>query len=194
VPTFKGSCGGLYNVSEAAFWVGIDGYGSSTVEQIGTSIDCTSVLYIGVVTYFAWYEFYPASSVPIAMSIAPGDHISAEVKYTAAHTRYTLTIKDTTTGGSFSTSSSSITANRDSAEWIAEAPSLSSSILPLVDFGTVHFNGCTAVISGHPHAIGGFSNVQITMVNGAGTATKALPGTLSTSGGGFSVVWKSYGP
>ena len=36
-------------------WVGIDGYSSSTVEQIGTDSDIVN----GVPQYFAWYEFYP---------------------------------------------------------------------------------------------------------------------------------------
>ena len=41
--------------SYASFWVGIDGYGSNTVEQIGTDSDCSG----GNAVYYAWYEFYP---------------------------------------------------------------------------------------------------------------------------------------
>jgi hypothetical protein len=193
-PRFHGSCGGLYNNSESSFWVGIDGWGSNTVEQAGTSVSCVSVLFIGVVTYFAWYEFYPAGPVTIAMSISPGDHMSAEVKYSAAFKSYTVSIKDSSTGKSFSTSTTGVTANRSSAEWIAEAPSSSSGIIPLVDFGTVRFTAASATISGTAHAIGGFSNVQVTMWNQAGTAQKAAPSSLSSSGAGFVVRWLSYGP
>ncbi len=41
--------------SYSSFWVGIDGFGSNTVEQTGTDSDCQS----GSPTYYAWYEFYP---------------------------------------------------------------------------------------------------------------------------------------
>ena len=36
-------------------WVGIDGYGSSSVEQTGVATDCSS----GHPVYQAWYEMYP---------------------------------------------------------------------------------------------------------------------------------------
>ena len=36
----------------SSFWVGLDGDGSSTVEQTGTSADCSG----GVPKYYAWYE------------------------------------------------------------------------------------------------------------------------------------------
>ena len=41
----------------AAFWVGLDGDGSSTVEQIGTLAYSVN----GSVSYYAWYEMYPAT-------------------------------------------------------------------------------------------------------------------------------------
>lgn len=46
--------GGKY----AAFWVGIDGYTSPTVEQIGTEVDCSGFY----PRYYAWYEVYPAEA------------------------------------------------------------------------------------------------------------------------------------
>src|SRR5689334_10107653 len=46
----------------AVFWVGIDGFASSTVEQTGTIAECLN----GVASYSAWYEFYPNSSVFIS--------------------------------------------------------------------------------------------------------------------------------
>src|SRR6188472_3762174 len=42
--------------SYSSFWVGLDGDGSSTVEQTGSSADCSSA---GVPSYYAWYEMYP---------------------------------------------------------------------------------------------------------------------------------------
>lgn len=37
-------------------WVGIDGYGSQTVEQTGVQVDCSS----GSPVLSGWYEMYPA--------------------------------------------------------------------------------------------------------------------------------------
>ena len=45
----------------AAFWVGLDGDGSHSVEQIGT-MGYTSG---GRAYYVAWYEMYPAAMQPI---------------------------------------------------------------------------------------------------------------------------------
>ncbi|MCI4369370.1 MAG: G1 family endopeptidase [Thermoplasmata archaeon] len=192
VPHFKGACGGLYNFSAASFWVGIDGWSDTTVEQIGTSVECNSVLYISAVTYFAWYEFYPSAPVALAMTISPGDQVKAEVKYTSS-AGFTVSIKDVTTGSSFSTSKS-VSANRSSAEWIAEAPSSTSGVLPLVDFAKVSFTGCTATVSGSSHPVSYYSNYAVTMWNTAGTAKKATPSALGPLGTGFSVTWVRYGP
>lgn len=171
----------------AAFWVGIDGDGSPTVEQTGTATYCVS----GSPVYFAWYEFYPAGYVTLSMTISPADHIHAEVKY--ASSKFTVTLQDTTTGHSFSHTQSDSAAKRMSAEWIAEAPS-SSTVLPLTDFGWVTFNHASATISGHTHSISGFNNNEITMWNLAGTKIMALPNALSSGGTTFKVTWKNSGP
>ena len=42
----------------AAFWIGIDGWTSDSVEQTGTDSDCSN----GKPSYYAWYEFYPNPS------------------------------------------------------------------------------------------------------------------------------------
>src|SRR5436309_1629048 len=41
------SCGG--GTSYSSFWVGLDGYGSHSIEQIGTDSDCAN----GTATYYA---------------------------------------------------------------------------------------------------------------------------------------------
>jgi hypothetical protein len=108
---------------------------------------------------------------------------------------FTVTITDTSTSQSFSTSARVHSAQRSSAEWIAEAPSYSGGILPLADFGTVSYLSCTATVSGTRGTIGSFgSSVQvITMVSNS-EAVKAQPSSLSSNGDNFSVTWKSSGP
>jgi hypothetical protein len=132
VPPATCSSGDQY----AAFWVGIDGYTSTTVEQTGTDSDCVGKN----PSYYAWYEFYPNPSFEISgLTITPGDHMTAEVTYSG--TEFTVTIKDDTTGKAFRKSSTVSGAQRSSAEWIAEAPCCTArgGILPLSDFGTVLF-------------------------------------------------------
>src|SRR5262249_40764444 len=69
-------------------WIGIDGFGSSTVEQIGTEQDtlATATKY-GMPQYYVWYEMYPAYPVRItSVPISPGDSITASVTYTGPST------------------------------------------------------------------------------------------------------------
>src|SRR5205807_7220222 len=93
----------------------------------------------GIPTYYAWYEFFPHPSFLIhSISVHPGDVISAEA-HASGNGKFTVSITDTTTKQSFSTSSTVHRAQQSSAEWIAEAPSSSGGTLPLANFGTVKF-------------------------------------------------------
>ena len=81
----------------AAFWVGIDGYSSDTVEQTGTMAQCLR----GTPSYYAWYEFYPSGSYDISsVPVSPGNKMSAGVTYPGGE--FTTTINDVTTGKSYS--------------------------------------------------------------------------------------------
>lgn len=194
VPKIVGKCpsGARYS----SFWVGIDGFSSGSVEQTGTDSDCQH----GAPTYYAWYEFYPKPSHVIgALTVAAGDTIVATVTY--ASSTFTTKITDSTTGKS-STASDKVAAARTSAEWIAEAPSSFTGVLPLADFGTVQFGldytavggSDNATVSGTNGAIGSFGHVSsITMVSSGGK-TKAVPSALSVDKTSFTVAWKSAGP
>lgn len=185
--------------SYSSFWTGIDGYGSRTVEQTGTDSDCRN----GTPTYYAWYEFYPrVSRTVMSLSVAPGDIMSADVRYDPERARFVVSLANLTRGGSF-TITKKHRAARSSAEWIAEAPASSGGTLPLADFGTVDFGGdftgvnptCYASVGGTtgPIAAFGASVQDITMVSASG-AVKAQPSGLSTNGTSFSVTWASRGP
>jgi hypothetical protein len=181
----------------SSFWVGIDGYSSSTVEQTGTDSDCSG----SSARYYAWYEFYPHPSFVISgLTVSPGNKMSASVTYSGS--QFTVKITNTTTGKSFSKSSTVSGARRTSAEWIAEAPccTRSGGILPLADFGTVDFgqnytgvsktNDATDGSISGPISQFGSSVFSITMVSSGG-ATEAVPSGLSSDGTSFDVVWKS---
>jgi hypothetical protein len=190
VPTATGSG---RTTAYSSFWVGIDGYSSSTVEQTGTDSDVQR----GRAVYYAWYEFYPNPMYQISMTVKPGDAMTASVTYSGG--LFTASITDKTTGATFSTSATVSGAARSSAEWIAEAPSSYRGVLPLANFGTVQFGydytaisgTCYATIGGTSGAIGSFGSSvqQITMVTSGGTV-KALPSALTSDGTSFTVTWK----
>jgi Peptidase A4 family len=129
--------GGKY----AAFWVGLDGYTSPTVEQTGSEVDCSGFF----PRYYAWYEVYPGAAVNFTNPVSPGDQFTGTVTYTAPST-FNLVLKDNTKRWTQSVSVTLAGAARSSAEAIAEATCCTAGggILPLTDFGTVSFNSATA--------------------------------------------------
>jgi hypothetical protein len=110
--------------------VGIDGYDSNTVEQIGTDSEYNPST--GEVTYSAWWEVYPKSSHPIkAMAVNAGDRIAAYVKFIPEGNfkaitdrgTFVLSLTDMTTGKSFTIRQGPlrpVSYLRSSAEWIVE--------------------------------------------------------------------------
>jgi Peptidase A4 family len=179
-----GTCSGRTE-SLAAFWVGIDGYSSDSVEQDGTLIEC----YRGTAYYYTWWEMYPTNAIQVVGStLRPGDAISASVVRSGSS--YTLKVTDSThTANSFTTTQTCSSCANSSAEWIAEAPSSSSGVLPLSNFGTWTESGATVAAGSTSGVISSFTDDEITMIDNSGL-TKALPGALNSSGNGFGVTWE----
>ena len=176
----KGTCtsGDQY----AAFWIGLDGYSSSTVEQTGSEVDCVG----SRAEYYAWYEMYPGPSENYSNTVRAGDHFNATVTWTGGR-NFSLYIADTTQGWSHTTNASlTSTPARSSAEVIVEAPCCTAGggILPLADFGTMSFTGSTA----NGSAIGNAGGVtEITMIDNSGRDKDSIS---SLSGGeNFSATW-----
>jgi hypothetical protein len=144
VPTVSGpsSVSGL--PTDVSVWVGIDGYTSGTVEQVGVSgsYDGTT----NTASYYAWWELYPRFSMPIrAMTVDAGDEITATVQYLSGGS-FQLSIEDTTHSQSFSIVArapvgGAKVAQRNSAEWIVERAATIYkgylTILPLATFSDV---------------------------------------------------------
>lgn len=203
------TCSKQSSAEYASFWVGIDGWYSSTVEQIGTDSDCSK----GKTSYYAWYEFYPEDAYYAGelTNLTPGDQMSATVTYNVNGT-FTATITDeqqpslefTTT---FTPSHKTGTPQRSSAEWITEQTG------KLADFGTVFFGDvythvsdtcfATATVNGQTStgAIGSFPSANVwssTMVNEKNGNPMATPSALmkddNQSLSSFYVDWNSVGP
>ncbi len=197
VPT--ATCTGVTRDQYAAFWVGLDGYSSTTVEQTGTLSDCDGP----TPNYYAWYEFYPRALFEITnFPVKPGDVISALVFYNSTTEKFEIKIVNETTGLSFAKSEAVSGAVRSSAEWITEAPCCTAGggILPLADFGTVSFGKDStgiaatnwALDSSHEGAIGSFAAVNVIEINKR--ATSSSPETsdcsaLSSDKTSFTCTW-----
>jgi Peptidase A4 family len=166
----------------AAFWVGLDGYSSDTVEQTGSEVDCIGK----TAEYYAWYEAYPAASSNYSNTVEAGDQFTATVTYEGSNV-FALYIDDITEGWSHTTDVTVKGAARSSAEVIAEAPccTVFGGILPLTDFGTVNFTGSMANGSALGNA-GGLT--EIIMVDNAGRDKDTV--SSLTSGENFSCTWE----
>jgi hypothetical protein len=178
------TCGS--QLSLAAFWVGIDGYSSDSVEQDGTLVEC----YEGSAYYYTWWEMYPTNDIQVVgESLSPGDAISASVVRTG--TSYTLKVTDAThKANSFTTTQTCSGCANSSAEWIAEAPSGAAGVYPLADFRSWEEWGATVKSGSTTGVIPTFPDDEITMVGASGD-TLAQPGPLNTRGKEFTVTWKA---
>jgi hypothetical protein len=133
------------NEEYSATWVGIGGFCMNalcsrvdrSLIQLGTSQYVSSS---GVTSYFAWYEMLPQAPVTITtLAISPGDNITASVQCVSPCSgkkqNWQLSIKNNTTNQTWA-QTFSYSSSLASVDWIEEAP-VSSSVLPLADFGVV---------------------------------------------------------
>jgi hypothetical protein len=187
--------------TDSSEWVGIDGWTSNTVEQIGTDADCNGKTPF----YYVWYEFYPLNTIVINnVSIAPGDKFSGSVTYEGEN-EYTVSITNDTTGQSFSKevafkgADGSGVPPRNSAEWIEEMDGNELSDFGVDSFGEFYtgVSGGTDVatdssISGGIDVFGSAVQKSISTKNGtSGGKDTAVPSTLASDGSSFTVTWKS---
>jgi hypothetical protein len=166
--------------SYSAYWVGLDGYNSKTVEQIGTASDCQN----GTPKYYAWYEMYPKFGAICSLKVSAGDAITASVSYDRGSAQMRLKLVD---GSDTCTATAKATGSmaRSSAEVIVEAPSSNhgpGSTLDLADFGTVSFTGAT--VDGAKFA----KSSPDEIIMGTKDSVNAQPSSLTK--GRFSVTWE----
>jgi hypothetical protein len=172
-PTGTCSSGDQY----AAFWVGLDGYSSDSVEQTGSEVDCDG----RTPEYYSWYEMYPAYPVNFSNTVKPGDSFTGTVTFSGSDT-YTLTLTDHTQGWTKTVTKNQSGLDRSSAEVITEAPSSDEGPLPLTDFGTITYS--SSAVNGTSL---GTQNPQGIYITGEDTTSSI------NSSGGFSNTWTSSG-
>ena len=121
------------------FWIGLDGWGSNTVEQDGTGVDCEN----GKPRQFAWWETYPANSIQAySAPVAAGDRMSSSIAY-QGDGRYLMVLTDRTARWTARNPVSLPAARNVSAEIVAEAVTAGNDITSLPDFGSVAFTDAT---------------------------------------------------
>lgn len=172
----------------SAIWVGMDGYVSQTVEQIGTEQDWS---FFGQ-TNFAWIELYPGPLQElVGFPVNIGDEIGGEVSYLGDN-EFKLTLVNYTEGVRTVKHATVPNADRSSAEWIVEAPSSNKGkILPLSRFKPVYFTNCRAKINGISGPINSraWQFDPLTMVTSKGVI-KAQPSKLYDGGESFFMTWE----
>lgn len=154
VPKVSCDFGEMAGASE---WVGIDGFGESTVEQAGTQSDCV----LGQGTYAAWWEMWGTPvdgggqvDLPGDDHIHPGDHVSVLVVaghgsgdpslFFPGEGTYLFTMVNFTEGWSYQAiqpMQGALTPSPPNltAEWIVEQPSCFWVCQALANYGQVSF-------------------------------------------------------
>jgi hypothetical protein len=163
--------------SDSAFWVGLDGYNSGSVEQAGVQAGCAN----GNAFYGAWTELFPSPPQFLSQSVNPGDALTVTVTLTGG--RYSLTIGD---AHHWSATSSGKTQRSSSvsAEVVAEAPTGSKGVMQLSNFRSVSF--ASAAVNGKSMSQAN-RLAQITM----GSSRRVMAQPSGLSGSSFGVSWKS---
>ncbi|QMU77831.1 hypothetical protein GXW83_21185 [Streptacidiphilus sp. PB12-B1b] len=162
---------------DISFWSGLDGWTSSSVEQIGLDAVCTKN---GAVQYNPWVEMYPANSIYFTETVKAGDEMDSSVT-TNGSGSFTLVLADPTQGWTKTYTKTAKSVALSSAEVIVEAIG-SQTIPPCPDFHQVQFTDVTA--DGVPFASAG--TVNSTNLERSGTLL-TQDGTLG--GTAFPVAW-----
>ena len=162
---------------DVSFWSGLDGWTSSSVEQIGLDAVCASG---GKIEYNPWVEMYPANSIYFTETVKAGDEMTSSVT-TNGSGGFTLVLADPTQGWTKTYTKTLTSAALSSAEVIVEAIG-SQDIPPCPDFGSIAFTDVTT--NGQSFADEG--SVQTTNLERSGTL---LTQDGALSGSSFGVTW-----
>ncbi|AHH97828.1 G1 family glutamic endopeptidase [Kutzneria albida] len=166
--------------SAASFWIGLDGYGTPDLEQLGTAVDCEA----GRPRYSAWYEWFPAAATPLTEPVAPGDHFQALITVGEDRT-FVMTLRNTTQRWEHTVSKRVPEAPLSSAEVVSEAPMVGTQ-LPLADFGQVGFAGISVNHAPLDRVTHGRTEIQL---GGGGPKTETTDLRYGTE---FSTRWLGH--
>ncbi len=177
------------NMGVSATWVGIGGERTRDLIQAGT---LETVQPSGRIRYSAWYEILPAPARPVRLTVRPGDSVTVSVNQQEPGI-WSIAFVNNTTGQTLDRTVP-YASSLSSAEWIVEAPSLTTGgLLPLSNFGTVYFTDGAAVKDGQTMTIAEARALPITMTNRCNEAL-ATPSVIDDSGVAFNVKREAASP
>lgn len=175
-----------YSVNDtySSVWVGIGGYGETSLIQAGTEQHCEN----GKIEYFAWYELLPRTIITIpSLSIQPGDKVTATITLLNDKTdSWLIQVVDETEGKSFQ-KTVTYDSTRKSAEWIVERPLVNGEISTLANFNQVTLTGCKLTINGVTGVIKNFTYTPAVMVEKSVDLVETS--RLDSEGSGFTVTY-----
>lgn len=177
VPVIDGSG----RLSASAAWVGIGGVESTDLIQAGTQ---GVVSRFGDISYEAFYERLPDVSEPLDIRISAGDSVTVSLNQQSKG-NWLISFKNNTTKESVDLAVP-YDSSLSSAEWILEAPSGRRRILPLANFGSIHFADGTTIKDGKTVTIAEADANPIMMRTSFGE-TLATTSVLNDGGIGFNV-------
>jgi hypothetical protein len=134
-------------------WVGIDG-DTYTEAILQTGID--AYIQNGEQSFDAWYEWYPKNAENFDIGLTAGDVIVAKVE-SSSPSQGVAIIENKSSGQSVTKTlnapSTSATLAGQNAEWIVEDFNSGNTMVPLVNFGKVDFNGAQAKAGGASYGL-----------------------------------------
>ncbi len=176
-----------YSVNDtySSIWVGVGGYGESTLIQAGTEQHSEN----GRVEYFAWYELLPRTIIRIStLDIQPGDKVTTTITLVNENTdSWLIQVVDETEGRSFQ-KTVTYDSSQKSAEWIVERPLVNGEISTLANFNQVTLTGCTTTINGVTGSIKNFTYTPAVMVD-ANDTDLVSTSPLTDDGSSFTVTY-----
>lgn len=141
--------------------------------------------------YAAWVELLPQATQAVPLVVGPGDRVTVAIGEPTVGT-WLIIIQNQTTGQQYQVTET-YASTHPSAEWIEEARSSGRRVVPLDDFGTVHFAATDATIDGRQVSIAPANGSAITLGDRRGQAL-ARPSALGADGASFSVVCAAVVP
>lgn len=157
-------------------WIGIDGFGNSSLIQTGTGQDYIN----GKAHYYAWWEILPQAMTLIPLPVHPGDQIHAVITKIKSST-WLIYMKNATQNWTFRTTKR-YCGPQASAEWIVEAPQVGAFISRMARLTPVTFT-CCRLNGSSPHLTTHERGIML-----QGDTITSLPGTSNPAGDGFTVT------
>lgn len=147
--------------ARVSIWVGIDGNGTPTIEQVGTLANCNGSRTAVPQVFWEMYNGQNNEGGPAQpFTVSPGDIVDASVTYSKGEFEMALT--DITSNQNLSLKrqcSTEVECKRATAEWIVERPGKEPKP-PLADYGKVQFTDLGVTSSGGDFILADSAMVQ----------------------------------